>query len=102
MAICHQPSASRRATSIWSGLRRLGYIKNQALLDRLEMMKPGPNGQRLAQELAEQNKALPREQRHGPRGSTNPITLESMALRDNRDNAEGNFKRRASAAPPVD
>jgi hypothetical protein len=68
MAICHQPSASRRATSIWSGLRRLGYIKNQALLDRLEMMKPGPNVQRLAQELAEQNKALPREQRHGPRG----------------------------------
>jgi hypothetical protein len=77
--------------------RRLGYIKNQALLDRLEMMKPEPNVQRLAQELAEQNKAFPREQRHGPRGSTNPITLEKhiRRLRDNRDNRRGwcNFPR---------
>jgi hypothetical protein len=42
------------------------------------MMKPEPNVQRLAQELAEQNKAFPREQRHWPR-QHKLITLEAYS-----------------------
>src|SRR5215475_1250969 len=67
------------------GARRLNQIKNESLLDRLDRMNP-PNVQKLAERLAEENKALPPEQRHGPRGSINPTTLEKhiRRLRDKR------------------
>jgi hypothetical protein len=71
--------------------RRLNHIKNESLLNQLDMMKPAPDVQRLARKLAEENKALPRGQRHGPRGSTNPVTLDKhiRRLRDKRDNRRG-------------
>ena len=71
--------------------RRLSQIRNESLLNQLDMMKPAPDVQRLARKLAEENKALPREQRHGPRGSTNPVTLDKhiRRLRDKRDNRRG-------------
>jgi len=71
--------------------RRLTQIKNESLLNQLDMMKPEPDVHRLAWKLAEENKALPREQRHGPRGSTNPATLDKhiRRLRDKRDNRRG-------------
>ena len=71
--------------------RRLNQIKNESLLNQSDIMKPGPDVQRLARKLAEENMALPRKQHHGPRGSTNPVTLEKhiRRLRDKRDHRRG-------------
>jgi hypothetical protein len=54
--------------------RRLAAIKNVQLLLKFLAM-PEPNKQRLAVELARKNEALPRAQRHGPRGSTDPVAM---------------------------
>jgi hypothetical protein len=59
--------------------RRL--IKNLSLLDRFDMMKPKPNVQKLAWQLAAENKNLPQEERWGPRGTTNPMTLDKHIRR---------------------
>jgi hypothetical protein len=59
--------------------RRL--IKNLMLLDRYDTMKPKPNVQRLAWQLAVENKILPQEERWGPRGTTNPMTLDKHIRR---------------------
>jgi hypothetical protein len=56
-------------------VRKLGKIRNYALLDRYDMM-PKPNVQRLARELVKENETLPRAERHGPRGSTNQPTMD--------------------------
>lgn len=71
--------------------RKIAQIKNLGLLDRYDMMKPTPNVQRLARELAEENKTLPPRDRWGPRGTTNPATLDKhiRRLRDERDERRG-------------
>lgn len=61
--------------------RRTARIKNLGLLDRYDMMKPKPNVQKLARELTEENRELPQEQRHGPRGTINQATLEKHIRR---------------------
>jgi hypothetical protein len=61
--------------------RKMGKIRNYALLDRHDMMKPKPNVKALARELAKENETLPREERHGPRGSTDPFTQERQIKR---------------------
>jgi hypothetical protein len=50
-------------------------------------MKPKPNVQRLARELAKENETLPMQERHGPHGSTNQIVLDKhiRRLRDKRN-----------------
>jgi hypothetical protein len=80
----HGRAGARRIFALWGSppsAKKLRWIKNAALLDRLDMMKPEPNVQRLARELAEENKTLPREERHGPRGSINPVTLDKYIRR---------------------
>jgi len=62
---------------------KLALIANIGLLQRLYRMKPKPNVQRLACELAIENKSLPRAKQRGA-GSTNPITLEKL-IRRTRD-----------------
>jgi hypothetical protein len=44
-------------------------------------MKPDPNVQKLALLLAKENEKLPRADRHGPRGTTNPQTLDKHIRR---------------------
>jgi hypothetical protein len=58
----------------------LQEIANLGLLTRLDLMKPKPNVQRLARQLAEENKRLPRTKQRGA-GSTNPIALEKQIRR---------------------
>jgi len=55
--------------------RKLATFKNYGLLDLHDLMKPEPNVQRLARELAEENKTLPRGERRGPTGTTDPMTM---------------------------
>jgi hypothetical protein len=54
--------------------------KNAELVARFVCMAE-PNVQRLARDLAEENRNLPRELRHGPTGSTNPAVLEKQIRR---------------------
>jgi hypothetical protein len=80
----HGRAVARRIFTMWASgpsPRKLGFIKNAALLDRYDMMRPTPNVQRLAQELAEENKTLPRGRRHGPRGTTNALTMDKHIRR---------------------
>jgi hypothetical protein len=44
-------------------------------------MKPNPNVQKLALRLAKENENLPQKDRHGPRGTTNPQTLDKHIRR---------------------
>jgi hypothetical protein len=60
---------------------RINHIKNLGLLDRYDMMKPKPNVQRLAKELAAENEKLSREERWGPRGTTDPLVLDKHIRR---------------------
>ena len=55
--------------------RLLIALRNATLLDRLDGMKPRPNIAKLAKELAEENKELPKDRRRGA-GGTNPSNLE--------------------------
>jgi hypothetical protein len=66
----------------------INRIKNLSLLDRYNMMRPEPNVQRLARQLAAENEKLPREERWGPRGTINPLTLDKHIRRqlDKRSN----------------
>jgi hypothetical protein len=59
----------------------INRIKNLSLLDRYDMMRPEPNVQRLARQLASENERLAREDRWGPRGTTNPLTLDKHIRR---------------------
>jgi hypothetical protein len=75
--------AARRIFAMWGNPptpARLQQIANVGLLDHYDMMKPRPNVQRLARELAEQNKTRPRSEQRGA-GSTDPITLEKHIRR---------------------
>lgn len=75
---------------------RLRKIRNWTLLDCLDMMKPEPNIQKLACEIAEKNKTLPPEERYGPRGSINPLTLDKHIRRlcAERDKHRRSFAKR--------
>ena len=66
--------------------KMLAEIKNFKLLDLYDSMvddnmKPDPNVQKLALLLAKENEKLPRADRHGPRGTTNPQTLDKHIRR---------------------
>jgi len=54
--------------------------KNLELISRYETMER-PSVRRLARDLAEENRNLPRERRHGPTGSTNPAMLDKQIRR---------------------
>src|SRR5207244_10307841 len=74
---------ARRIFAMWGTpptSDRIKQINNLGLLDLYDPMKPKPNVQRLARELAEENKKLPRQQQRGA-GSADPIAL---ALQINR------------------
>jgi hypothetical protein len=83
---------------------RLRLITNLALLDRYDMMKPRPNVERLAKQVAEQNKKLPREQQRGA-GGTDWKNLDKHIRRmlDERDERRGwcDFPR-GSPSPTAD
>jgi hypothetical protein len=79
----HGERIARRIFAKWGtppSDRRRQLIANMGLLDSLDMMKPKPNVQRLARELAAENKKLPRSQQRGA-GSTNPKALEKQITR---------------------
>jgi hypothetical protein len=59
--------------------QRAGW-KNMELVMLYDCMEQ-PNVQQLARELAEKNRNLPRELRHGPTGSTNPAILDKHIRR---------------------
>ena len=61
--------------------QRAGW-KNMELIMRYDSMAQ-PNVQRLARKLAEENRNLPRELRHGPTGSTNWKVLDKHIRRLN-------------------
>jgi hypothetical protein len=50
-------------------------IQREGLLRRYHMMKPKPNVDQLAEQIADENKKLPREERSGPRGSINVSSI---------------------------
>jgi hypothetical protein len=56
------------------------------VLQRLAEMQPRPNIAKLAQDLAKENKKLPRERQHGP-GGTDPDNLETYIRRLVKANA---------------
>ena len=60
--------------------QRAGW-KNMELVMRYDCMMTRPSVKRLARELAEENRNLPRELRHGPTGSTNPKVLDKHIRR---------------------
>lgn len=79
----HGLAEARRIFRLWGpdpSPRRVAQVGNLGLLDRLDMMKPGPNVQRLARELAVENKALPRAKQRGA-GGTDPMRLERQIRR---------------------
>jgi hypothetical protein len=55
--------------------------KNMELLALYDTMMPKSNVQQLARQLAEKNKKLGREDRYGPRGSTDPLVLDKHIRR---------------------
>jgi hypothetical protein len=55
-------------------------IADSELLGRYYLMEK-PNVQKLAEQLAEENKKLPREKRKGPRGSTRSPTIDKYLRR---------------------
>ena len=55
--------------------QRAGW-KNMELLMLYDCMMPRSNVQRLARELADKNKTLPKGERYGPTGSTDPLILD--------------------------
>jgi hypothetical protein len=64
-----------------STAKMLAEIKNFKLLFLHDNMEPKPNVQKLARQLAKENEALPEEDRHGPRGTTDPQTLDKHIRR---------------------
>jgi hypothetical protein len=64
----------------WTAKQRR-IIKNMLLLARYDAMMPKSNVQQLARQLAEENKELGREDRYGPRGSTDQHVLEKQIRR---------------------
>jgi hypothetical protein len=56
--------------------KQRAIIKNMELLAHYDTMMPKSNVQQLARQLAEKNKKLGREERYGPRGSTDPVPFE--------------------------
>jgi hypothetical protein len=73
----HGKEAAYHVFSKYSGppaASRVAHIKNCGLLDRLDMMKPKPNVELLARQLAEENKKLPREEQRGA-GGIDPFDL---------------------------
>jgi hypothetical protein len=83
----HGDAAARAVFALWGttpSAARLHQIANIGLLDRLDMMKPKPNVQRLAWQLAKENKAIPRSKQRGA-GSTNPTALEKQIRRQVRE-----------------
>jgi hypothetical protein len=66
--------------------QRVAEIKNWALLDLCDLF--APNVRKLARELAEENKTLPRAERHGPRGSTDPFVMDRHIRRLRKERKE--------------
>jgi hypothetical protein len=60
--------------------RKQVMIANHRLLDRYDMMRPKPNIQRLARQLAKENESLPRNQQRGP-GAIDAHALEKQISR---------------------
>jgi hypothetical protein len=55
--------------------QRAGW-RNMELLALYDCMMPKSNVQRLARDIADKNKKLPKGERYGPRGSTDPLILD--------------------------
>jgi hypothetical protein len=79
--------------------QRAGW-KNMELVTRYDCMER-PSVRRLARELAEENRNLPREQRHGPTGSTEPAILDKHIRRllANRRSKQGRQVKARPVAP---
>ncbi len=76
----HGEGEARRIFAMWGtppSRRRVGQFSNWGLLDRLDRMQPKPNIQRLAREIAAENKnKQPRERPRGPAGNINAFALD--------------------------
>jgi hypothetical protein len=89
----HGDAEARRIFAMWGTpptAKRLAMIENIGLLERLDLM-PKPNVQKLARQLAKENKVLPRTKQRGA-GSTNPIALEKQ-IRRVRDMRKAEMKK---------
>ena len=80
--------------------QRAGW-KNMELVMRYDCMMTRPSVKRLARELAEENRNLPRELRHGPTGSTEPAILDKHIRRllANRRSKQGRQVKARPVAP---
>jgi hypothetical protein len=97
----HGNAEARRIFAMWGNpptAKRLALIQNIGLLDRHRM--PKPNIQKLARQLAKENKALPRAKQRGA-GSTDPITLEKQ-IRRVRDFRKAHMKKGTWLGPIPD
>jgi hypothetical protein len=79
----HGEQQARRLFLKWAKpptARQKAEIINWSLLHRFDAMK-APNVQKMAREIAEENRSLPPEKRQGPRGSTSEHTLDKHIRR---------------------
>ena len=86
----HGDQIARRIFAKWGtppSKSRLAMIKNIGLLDRFDLMRPKPNVQKLARQLAAENKNLPKDKRRGA-GSTDAKALEKQIRRQIRERGE--------------
>jgi len=60
--------------------RRMNAFKNKQLIERYKRM-PEPNVMQLAEQIAEENKNLPGDERSGPRGSIHAASIEKHLRR---------------------
>ena len=76
----HGERQTRRIFAKWATPptpQKLRLFSNLALFDRLDLMKPKPNMQKLAREIAAENREKkPRERPKGPAGSINELALD--------------------------
>jgi hypothetical protein len=72
-------TAIRTPTMATAKQRRI--IKNMELLALYDTMMPESNVQQLARLVAEKNKKLAKEDRYGPRGSTDALVLDKHIRR---------------------
>jgi hypothetical protein len=89
----HGPAVTKRLFSEFVGSKRQQQsIKNDWLLARY--IKSGLSMRRFAAIVAEQNESLPRDQQHGPNGSTNAESIATH-IRRWKKMVDGNPRRRA-------
>jgi hypothetical protein len=66
----------------------LNRWKNESILSRCDSMGPKLNVRQLARKLAAENAGLPKAEQWGPRGTTNPLTMDAHIRRLRKQRAK--------------